>query len=95
MPNNGNAKIYSGATEQEVKLYFQELSGVSQLPAPRSISGKGDLYTVKTSQGNFNLRDFSTSSGTTGPAWTIDIPKGAAGTTYNPEIKFLKGTVTP
>jgi len=55
------------------------------------IPGKGEIYVVNTPHGNFMLRNFSSSSGQTGPAWTIDVPKGATGTTYNPEIKFLIG----
>lgn len=89
-PNNGNAKIFSGVSEAQVKQYFQELAGINQLPAPRVIQGKGNLYSVNVPGGNFNLRDFSSSASLTGPAWTVDIPKSVAGTTYNPEIKFLK-----
>jgi filamentous hemagglutinin len=92
VPNTGNAKIFSGATESEVKQYFSELTKSSSLPSPRNISGKGDIYVVSTPEGNFTLRNFSSSSGQTGPAWTIDVPRAAAGTTYNPEIKFLIGT---
>jgi hypothetical protein len=92
VPNNGNAKIFSGATDSEVQNYFLELTGASQLPTARVIQGKGAIYVVSSPQGNFTLRDFSTSSGQTGSAWTIDLPKGVAGTTYNPEIKFLRGS---
>ncbi|MFW0889393.1 UNVERIFIED_CONTAM: DUF637 domain-containing protein [Pseudomonas sp. JL1] len=91
VPNTGNAKIFSGATDVEVKQYFSELTRSASLPSPRSIPGKGDIYVVNTPEGNFTLRNFSSSSGQTGPAWTIDIPKAATGTTYNPEIKFLIG----
>ncbi len=91
LPNSGNAKIFSGATDVEIKQYFSELTGSTSLPPPRTISGKGDIYVVSTPEGDFTLRNFSSSSGQTGPAWTIDIPKAAAGTTYNPEIKFLIG----
>nr|WP_240478646.1 adhesin [Pseudomonas cremoricolorata] len=91
VPNTGNAKIFSGATDVEVKQYFSQLTGSTQLPPPRSIPGKWDIYVVNTPEGNFTLRNFSSSSGQTGPAWTTDVPKAAAGTTYNPEIKFLIG----
>jgi len=91
VPNTGNAKIFSGATDVEVKQYFSELTGSTDLPSPRTIPGKGDIYVVNTPEGNFTLRNFSSSSGQTGPAWTIDVPKAATGTTYNPEIKFLIG----
>ena len=75
----------------EVKQYFSELTGSTDLPSPRTIPGKGDIYVVNTPEGNFTLRNFSSSSGQTGPAWTIFMPKTATGTTYNPEIKFLIG----
>ncbi|WP_244136840.1 beta strand repeat-containing protein [Burkholderia pyrrocinia] len=88
--NNGNAAIFSGATDAEVQQYFMELSGASQMPAARTIPGQGTIYVVKTPQGNFTLRDFAGSSAQTGPAWTIDVPGGAVGKTYNPEIKFLR-----
>jgi filamentous hemagglutinin len=91
LPNTGNAKIFSGATENEIKQYFSELTDAVSLPPPRMIPGKGEIYVVNTPHGNFTLRNFSSSSGQTGPAWTIDVPKGATGTTYNPEIKFLIG----
>ena len=89
VPNSGNAKIFSGATDLEIKQYFAELTNLENLPAPRSIPGKGEIYVVRTPNGNFNLRNFSSSAEQTGPAWTIDIPKAASGTTYNPELKFL------
>ena len=90
-PANGCPLFSSGATDVEVKQYFSELTGSTSLPSPRTISGKGDIYVVSTPEGNYTLRNFSSSSGQTGPAWTIDVPKAATGTTYNPEIKFLIG----
>ncbi|RKE24464.1 hypothetical protein B0G76_8352 [Paraburkholderia sp. BL23I1N1] len=83
--------MFKGATDAQVQQYFMELTGSPELPAAQAIPGKGTIYVVKTPSGNFTLRDFSSSSGQTGSAWTIDVPKGAVGTTYNPEIKFLKG----
>jgi filamentous hemagglutinin len=83
--------MFSGATDSQVEQYFMELTGAPELPVARTIPGKGTFYVVSTPSGNFTLRDFASSSGQTGPAWTIDIPKAAVGTTYNPEIKFLKG----
>jgi filamentous hemagglutinin len=90
LPNTGNAAIFSGATDAQVKQYFIDLSGVSEIPVARIIPGRGRIYVVKTPQGNFTLRDFGTSSEQTGRAWTIDIPGEAVGKTYNPEIKFLR-----
>lgn len=91
VPNRGNAAIFTGASDAQVNQFFLELTGASIMPAPRIIPGKGTLYVVSTPGGSFNLRDFSSSSEQSGPAWTIDLPKGAVGMTYNPEIKFLKG----
>ncbi|SUD99079.1 hypothetical protein [Providencia rettgeri] len=90
MPNKGNAKIFSGASEAEVKQYFIELTGNKSLPEARVVPGKGNIYTVKTPNGSFNLRDFSNSASETGKAWTIDIPRGIAKDAAPVEIKFLK-----
>ena len=90
MPNKGNAKIFNGASEAEIKQYFVELTGNKTFPEVRTVPGKGNIYTVKTSNGSFNLRDFSSSASETGKAWTIDIPKGVAKDTAPVEIKFLK-----
>jgi filamentous hemagglutinin len=90
LPNTGNAAMFSGATQAQVQQFFLDLSGATELPTPIMVPGKGPIYVVNTPSGNFMLRDFSTSSGQTGPTWTIDVPQGAVGKTYNPEIKFLK-----
>ncbi|EGI3994393.1 hypothetical protein H3433_005053 [Escherichia coli] len=90
MPNKGNSKIFSGASEAEVKQYFLELTGNKVLPKARVVPGKGNIYTVKTPNGNFNLRDFSNSATETGKAWTIDVPRGVAKDIAPVEIKFLK-----
>ncbi|MBG2711027.1 hypothetical protein I4558_07405 [Proteus mirabilis] len=90
MPNKGNSKIFSGASEAEVKQYFLELTGSKVLPKARIVPGKGNIYTIKTPNGNFNLRDFSTSASETGKAWTIDVPRGVAKDVAPVEIKFLK-----
>lgn len=37
-------KIFSGATDVEVKQYFSELTVSTDLPPPRTILGKGDIY---------------------------------------------------
>ncbi|APD13349.1 hemagglutinin repeat-containing protein [Pandoraea pulmonicola] len=90
LPKSGNAAIFSGVTDAQVQQYFMKLSGASQMPAARTISGQGTIYVVKTPQGNFTLRDFAGSSSQTGSVWTIDVPGSAVGKTYNPEIKFLR-----
>lgn len=52
--------------------------------------GKGNIYPVRTPNGNFNLRDFSYSGKEMGKAWAIDISRGIAKDTARVEIKFLK-----
>jgi filamentous hemagglutinin len=85
--------MFSGATDSQVQQYFMELTGASQLPVavPLTIRGNtGVRYTVATPSGNFTLRSVSSSESQTGPAWTIDIPKDAAGTSSAKKIKFLR-----
>jgi filamentous hemagglutinin len=88
--NPGNAAMFQGASESQVQQFFMDLTDTTELPAPQTIPGKGTIYVVNTPNGNFTLRDFAGSSDQTGPVWTINIPKAAVGTTYNPEIKFLQ-----
>jgi filamentous hemagglutinin len=67
------------------------LTGAERLPSPVSITTKGQegiRYTIKTHQGNFSLRDASSSSEQSGARWTIDVPKIVSGTAQNKEIKF-------
>ncbi|NKG13318.1 hemagglutinin [Ralstonia solanacearum] len=93
-PNSGKAAIFSGVTEAQVNSYFLKLTGASFLPAPVPMTIKGEQgvrYTVNTPQGNFTLRNVSSSADKTGPAWTIDVPGSVTGTSYNREIKFLRG----
>lgn len=92
MPKSGNAKIFSGASESEVKQYFTQLTGQPlPSPVPMTIKGNSGLrYTVSTPYGNMNLRNVSASQDKTGPAWTIDIPKGLARKNSSEEIKFLR-----
>jgi filamentous hemagglutinin len=89
LPNRGNAAIFDGATDAEVKQYFLELAGAARMPEPRLIPGRGRIFVVETLYGNFSLRDFASTMRRT-PIWTIDIPGEAVGKTYNPEIKFLR-----
>lgn len=51
--STGFARIFHGISDKEVFDYFTHLTG-QPLPAPRQIPGKGNLYTVKTSNGSFN-----------------------------------------
>lgn len=95
LPNNGNAAIFSGATDEQVQQYFLQLSGASSLPdaVPLTIRGvSGVRYTIETPSGNFTLRSVSSSQSQTGPAWTVEVPSEAIGTSANKEIKFLRGT---
>ncbi|OZY86302.1 hypothetical protein CBP51_04550 [Cellvibrio mixtus] len=88
-----NAKIFSGASENEVFQYFKDLTGANQMPVVREIPGKGKLYVFETPEGNFNMRDYATSAAEVGNAWTIEIPNAISGlnsTTKRSEIKFLR-----
>lgn len=93
LPSSGSAKIVSGATDEEVKAYFLQLTGRQELPLARPVIIKGEvvsIYTVRTQQGSFNLRSGSASSAPYGkPSWTIDVPKGVAKPSAA-EIKFVK-----
>ncbi|WP_226846267.1 hemagglutinin repeat-containing protein [Achromobacter sp. 77] len=90
LPKSGNAAVFSGATDAQIQRYFLDLSGAAELPIARDIPGKGKIYVVTTPLGNFNLRDFASSTVQGGNAWTIDIPGAAVGKGYRPEIKFLR-----
>lgn len=56
----------------------------------RVVPDKGNIYTVKTLNDSFDLRDFYYSGKEMGRAWEIDIPSGIAKDTAQVEIKFLK-----
>lgn len=90
LPKSGNAAVFSGANDAQIQRYFLDLSGAAELPIARDIPGKGKIYVVTTPLGNFNLRDFASSTVQGGNAWTIDIPGAAVGKGYRPEIKFLR-----
>ena len=81
--NTGGARVFSDVSDVEVRNYFTELTG-QPLPAPRTVNIGGrnvQLYTVRTPDGNFNLRSGSSSVLPNGqaPSWTIDVPGGATG----------------
>ena len=90
MPKKGNSKVFSGASEAEVKQYIMELTGSKNMPEVRAIPGKGNIYNLRTLQGTFNLRDFSSSASETGNAWVIDIPRGIGKPNASVEIKVLR-----
>ncbi len=81
----GGARVFSGVSDTEVRSYFGELTGQAMPSSPTRVLSDGrEIYTVTTPDGNFNLRNFS-SSGT--GRWTIDIPAQAGGGTRR-ELKF-------
>ncbi len=90
--NKGGAKVFSGVSDAEVKGYFSQLTGQSFPASPTTIvPGKGNIYTIETPSGNFNLRDFSSSTLPNGriPRWTIDVPGSAIGQSKPKfELKF-------
>lgn len=96
--NPGGAKVFDGVSEAEVKQYFTELTGE---PLPQGIPVKpntkanglivpgGTVYPVLTANGNFTLRNFSSSTGNSEAAWTIEIQKTKLNSNKNKlEIKF-------
>lgn len=87
--SSGGARVFTGVSDAEIRSYFSELTGQPFPVNPTTVvPGRGNIYSVQTPDGNFNLRDFS-SSGT--GRWNIDIPntltglRGGRGTT---ELKF-------
>uniref|UniRef100_UPI0018D1BD2B DUF637 domain-containing protein n=1 Tax=Ralstonia solanacearum TaxID=305 RepID=UPI0018D1BD2B len=95
LPNSGKAAVFSGVTDAQVEEYFLNLTGATSLPQAQALTIKGTAgvrYTISTPQGNFTLRNVSSSASQTGPAWTIDVPGAVTGNTYNREIKFLRGS---
>ncbi len=83
--STGGARVFSGVSDTEIRNYFGELTGQAIPSSPTRVFSDGrKIYTVITPDGNFNLRNFS-SSGT--GRWTIDIPAPAGGGTKR-ELKF-------
>lgn len=81
----GSARVFSGVSDTQVRSYFGDLTGQAIPSSPTRVLSDGrEIYTVTTPDGNFNLRNFS-SSGT--GRWTIDIPAPAGGGTRR-ELKF-------
>jgi len=81
--SSGGARVFANVSDSEVKQYFSQLVGQS-LPPPRSLGGGREIYMIPTPDGNFVLRNFSTSG--TG-RWTIDIPAAITGRVRR-EVKF-------
>ena len=87
----GGAKVFEGVSEKDIFQYFEDLTGQKTLPSQPTtvVPGRGEIYTVKTTQGNFNLRNVASSGG--GVKWTIDVPNKVTGLRYGKgfsEIKF-------
>ncbi|MDV7341504.1 hypothetical protein RYZ26_17980 [Terasakiella sp. A23] len=91
--------VFDGVSTSDVKKYFQQLTGqplpkaVKLPPIRNKTTGEmqegGIRYTIKTPEGNFNLRDTSASASQTGAKWTIDVPSTAIGRKgKGSEIKF-------
>jgi hypothetical protein len=73
----GGAKIVTGATEAQIMRYFEDLTGQVLPPNPTTVvPGRGEIYTIVTPAGSFNLRNFDSSQ--TGAQWTIDMPGSVA-----------------
>lgn len=87
------APVFKGASEADVKTYFQQISGAEVLPAAKAIPGKGTLYSVKVTSGanagsTMTLRDFSNSTEQTGAKWTIDVITPSINKGKKVEMKF-------
>jgi filamentous hemagglutinin len=90
------APVFVGATDAEVAGYFRQLAGVDTMPnpSPGALAQGKTIYSVKITEGQYagatiTLRDFSTSTTSTGAKWTIDIKGNPANMPGNPaEIKF-------
>lgn len=75
--NTGGARVFDGVSDAEVRDYFTELTGQPLPSNPTTVvPGRGNIYTVETPDGNFSLRDFSTSGV---GRWTIDVPASVVG----------------
>ena len=87
------APVYVGASTSDVISYFKQLTGLAEMPGPKSIAGKGDVYAATISSGSnagskITLRNFSNSTESTGAKWTIDIINPAINSGKRVEIKF-------
>lgn len=87
--SSGGAKMFEGASEAQIMRYFEDLTGQPLPQSPTTIvPGRGEIYTLVTPAGSFNLRNFDSSQ--TGAQWTIDVPKRIIGTGVRgvEELKF-------
>jgi hypothetical protein len=87
------APVYSGTTTSDVMSYFRQLTGADNMPAVRSIPGKGDVYAATITSGanagsKITLRNFSNSTKQSGAAWTIDVINSSINSGKRIEIKF-------
>ena len=97
-----SVKIYDGLSWDQVQKYFLELTGAKELPVGRKTYAKdgsqvGTIWTVADGRGGtYTLRDFASSSGQSGPVWTIEVPKSlvpnATTSGKSLEVKFGKPT---
>ena len=86
--NTGGAKVFDGVSDVEVRDYFTQLTGQPLPSNPTTVvPGRGNIYTVQTPDGNFNLRDFSTSGV---GRWTIDVPNSVTGVNSGRGFSELK-----
>ncbi|WP_414489204.1 hemagglutinin repeat-containing protein [Stenotrophomonas maltophilia] len=83
------APVFDGVSENAVKGYVMQLAGVEEMPKPRVIQGKGELYVIQRPNGLIiRLRAFSSSAGKTGAKWTVDVVHPSINNGGAVEMKF-------
>ncbi|WP_416340013.1 DUF6862 domain-containing protein [Pantoea piersonii] len=87
------APVFKGATDADVITYFKQLTGSEKMPETKVIPGKGEIYSVKVTEGpnagsTITLRNFSTSAQQTGAKWTIDLMTPSINNGRRVEVKF-------
>jgi hypothetical protein len=87
------APEFKGATDADVMTYFKQLAGSEKMPEAKVIQGKGEVYSVKVTEGpnagsTLTLRNFSTSAQQTGAKWTIDLMTPSINNGRRVEVKF-------
>lgn len=87
------APVFKGATDADVMTYFKQLAGSEKMPEAKIVSGKGEVYSVKVTEGpnagsTITLRNFSTSAQQTGAKWTIDLMTPSINNGRRVEVKF-------
>ncbi|MHB1321741.1 MAG: hypothetical protein ACYCY0_09285 [Acidithiobacillus ferrivorans] len=103
LADKANSLLVFGTTndgivsQETVDKIFLKLTGVDKMPKPITMSGKdtgipGETpvrYTIETKNGNWTLRNYSSSIKDSGTVWTIEPPR-AFNNQLGKEIKFKR-----